>query len=99
SQTPPPGKYTVNGVINVRNVICIGCSSPGHPFVTRSGAELDSMYGREEYNLRYFPVANITTLPFAPDLDNDGDRVSNANSPNSSSYAIVLPQPYNCSTG
>src|SRR5262249_31416461 len=85
--------------LNVRNIVCSGCSSPGQPFVTRVGAELDKMYGGNEYNLRYFPVVNITTLPFAPDLDNDGDRVNNANSPNASSFAIVLPQAYNCAAG
>jgi hypothetical protein len=99
SQTPPSGKYTVNGVLNVRNIVCNGCANPGQPFVARSGAELDSMYGGAEYNLRYFPAVNISTLPFAPDLDNDGARVGNANSPNASSLAIVLPQPYNCATG
>jgi hypothetical protein len=99
SQTPPPGKYTVNGVLNVRNIICSGCATPGQPFVARSGAELDSMFGGAEYNLRFFPVVNISTLPFAPDLDNDGNRVSNANTPNASSLALVLPQPYDCATG
>jgi len=99
SQTPPPGRYTVNGVLNVRNIICSGCVNPGQPFVTRAGAELDSMYSASEYNLRFFPVVNVSTLPFAPDLDNDGTRVNESNSPNSTSIALVLPQPYNCSTG
>jgi hypothetical protein len=57
------------------------------------------MFGGAEYNLRFFPVVNISTLPFAPDLDNDGNRVSNANTPNASSLALVLPQPYDCATG
>mgnify|MGYP001793098195 CR=1 FL=1 len=97
--TPPAGKYTVNGVLNVRNIICHGCSSPGQPFVTRAGVQLNSMYNGAQYGLHFLPIANISNLPFAPDLDNDGDRVSTANYPNPTSLAIVLPQPYNCATG
>jgi len=99
SQTPPAGNYLVNGVLNVRNIICSGCANPGQPFVTRSGAELDSMYGGSEYKLRYMPAVNISSLPFAPDLHNDLSVVNESNSPNATSLTLVLPQPYNCTAG
>lgn len=98
SLTPPPANYTDNGVANVRNITCQGCANPGQPFVTRAGVQMNSMYGGSEYNLRFAGVANITTLQFAPDLDNDGTWVSSANSPYPSSLVYVAPQPYDCVT-
>ncbi len=99
SQTPPAGSYTDNGVLNVRNILCQGCSNPGQPFVTRGGVELDSMYNRATYHVLFLPVQNISTISqFAPDLDNDASWTSVANTPNASSLVLVLPQPYNCST-
>jgi hypothetical protein len=97
--TPPPGKYTANGVINVRNLVCQGCASPGQPFVTRAGVELDSMFNGLTYHVWNMPAIDISTLPFAPDSDGDSSAVSLSNSPNVTSLVIVLPQPYNCTQG
>ncbi len=94
SLTPPPGAYTDNGVANVRNIICQGCASPGQPFVTRGGVQMNSMYNRSEYNLR-FAGPNMSTLQFAPDLDNDSTWV---NSATGTSLLYVAPQPYDCVT-
>ena len=99
SFTPPPGNYTRNGVVNVRNVICNGCSAPGQPFVTRVGTEIDSMVDRSTYHVWYMPSTDVSSLPLAPDSDGDSDAISVSNSPNLSSLAIVLPQPYNCTQG
>lgn len=94
SLTPPPGNYTDNGVANVRNITCQGCLTPGLPFVTRAGVQMNSMYNGSEYNLR-FAGPNIFTLPFAPDLDNDSTWVASAYG---TSLVYVAPQPYDCNT-
>ena len=96
NQTPPAGTYTDNGVVNVRNITCSGCSSPGQPFVTKGGVQMNGMFNGSQYNLHYLPTQNITSLPFAPDYDNDGNG---ANFPNPTSLVMVFPQPYNCVQG
>jgi hypothetical protein len=98
SDTPPPGHYTDLGVINVRNIVCNGClaGQAGQPFVTKAGAQLNSMYNGSQYGFHFLPIANVSTLPFAPDFDNDGNL---ANTPNVTSLVLVLPQPYNCAQG
>ena len=58
---------------------------------------MNSMYNKSEYNLR-FAGPNVSTLPFAPDLDNDSSRVNTANSPSPTSLVYVAPQPYDCVT-
>lgn len=99
SLTPPAGNYTDNGVVNVRNIICHGCTYPGQPFVTRGGVEMISMYNGSEYNLRFLPIAtSISSLQFAPDLDNDATKVNTANSPYPTSLVYVAPQRYDCVT-
>ena len=100
-QTPPPRTYTVSGFLNVRNIICQGClpGQAGQPFVTRAGSQWSSMYNGNTYNLRFLPAANISSLPFAPDLHSDPSDVSAANIQNATSLVIVLPQPYNCAQG
>jgi hypothetical protein len=52
------------------------------------------MYNRSEYNLR-FAGPNMSTLQFAPDLDNDSTWV---NSATGTSLLYVAPQPYDCVT-
>ena len=99
SLTPPPANYTVNGVVNVRNIICQGCPNPAQPFVTRGGVELSAMYNGSGYGLRFLPiVTSISPLQFAPDLDNDSTKVNTANSPYPTSLVYVAPQPYDCVT-
>ena len=93
SLTPPPGNYTVNGVVNVRNVTCQGCANPGQPFVTRAGVQMNSMYNGEEYNLRFAGPNISTTLPLAQDFDNDSTWIASAYG---TSLVYVAPQPYNC---
>jgi len=96
NQTPPAGTYTDNGVVNVHNITCIGCSSPGQPFVTKGGVQMNGMFNGNQYNLHYLPTQNISSLQFAPDFDNDGNG---ANFPNPTSLVMVFPQPYSCAQG
>jgi hypothetical protein len=91
-QTPPPGSYTAE-LLNINNVICYGCVSPGQPYVTR--AILGGIqFNGDTHNLRFMPVGNLSTLPFASGTFNGPGYV---NSPNITSLVVVLPQPYNCS--
>jgi hypothetical protein len=99
SNTPPSATYSGNGVFNVRNIICYGCLSPGQPFVTHIYMGLNAMFNKDDYGIRFLPASNPTSLPLAANLDNDASDVAILNSPNSTSLAVVLPQPYNCSQG
>jgi hypothetical protein len=96
-QTPPPGSYTSNGVFNIHNIICHGCTpgtfGVGKPYVTRASLELDN------FSIQFLPLANISTyLPMAPSATGGAPSLA-ANSPNATSLAVVLPQSYDCSQG
>jgi hypothetical protein len=97
--TLQPGRYTAEGVFNIRNILCYGCANytPGKPFVTSATADFYSIKGitTDHYSFRFLPLANPTSLPAAPDLDNDGP----GSPPLPDSWVLVLPQPYNCAQG
>jgi hypothetical protein len=106
AQTPPPGTYTGLGALNVRNILCQGCVTqnpgytPGTPFLTRVSLDLSQIPlngSKDGYLMWYAPMTNETSLKIAPDLDNGEGNWTNT--PNSTSWAVVLPQPYNCAQG
>ena len=103
ANTPPPGSYTENGLFNIHNIICHGCTpgsfGPGKPYVTRTSMGLQSMFNGNDYGIQFLPIANISTLPMAPLMGNTPSTPPGANSPNAASFAIVLPQSYSCSQG
>ncbi len=90
-QSMTAGTYSVNGFINVRNILCAGCANPHQPFTTRVGTQFQ--INRTLYPLRFMPF----TVD-APDLHQVGD-LGKENRPFSGSAAQVIPQPYNCLTG
>jgi hypothetical protein len=103
TNTPPAASYTVNGLFNVNNIICQGCT-PGtfganQPFVTRVNVGLSSLFHGNDYGMQFLPIANISTLPMAPRTGNTPNTPPGANSPNAASLALVMPQAYNCSQG
>lgn len=103
TNTPPPGSYTRNGLFNVNNIICQGCTpgsfGPGQPFVTRVNVGLSSLFNGNDYGMQFLPITNISTLPMAPRTGNTPSAPPGANSPNAASLALVMPQAYNCSQG
>jgi hypothetical protein len=107
-QTPSPGTYTGLGVINIRNILCQGCTAqnpgytPGTPFVTRVSVDLSQIGlngSKDGYTMWYGPLTDETSLIVAPDYDNGESNWTWANSPNPTAWAVVLPQPYNCALG
>ncbi|MBI4910223.1 MAG: hypothetical protein HY820_41780 [Acidobacteria bacterium] len=87
----PAGTYSVNGFINVRNILCVGCSNPHQPFTTRVGTQFE--INRTNYTLRFMPLSvDAPDLHQVPDLGRE-------NRPFSGSAAQVIPQPYDCLTG
>jgi len=103
ANTPPTGSYTRNGLFNVNNIICQGCTpgtfGPGQPFVTRVNVGLSSLFNGNDYGMQFLPITNISTLPMAPKMGNTPSSPPGANSPNAASLALVMPQAYNCSQG
>ncbi len=98
--TPPADSYTRNGLLNIRNIICFGCVSPGQPFVTHVLVGLDTLMNTENYSFRFLPSANPTSLPVAGTVQSDdAAAAAMSNTPNATSWAVVLPQPYNCGQG
>lgn len=101
--TPPPGSYTKNGLFNVNNIICQGCTpgtfGPDKPFVTRVNVGLSSLFNGTDYGMQFLPITNISTLPMAPRTGNTASTPPGANSPNVASFALVMPQAYNCKAG
>lgn len=104
ANTPPPGAYTENGLLNIHNIICQGCTpgsfGPGKPYVTRTSMGVQSMFNGNDYGIQFLPIANISTLPITP-LTGDTSYTPppGANSPNAASLALVMPQSYNCAQG
>jgi hypothetical protein len=103
ANTPPPNSYTVNGLFNVNNIICQGCTpgsfGPNQPFVTRVNIGLSSLFNGADYGMQFLPITNISTLPMTPRTGNTPSTPPGANSPNPASLALVIPQSYNCSQG
>jgi hypothetical protein len=90
----PAGTYLIpSAVVNVRNILCNGCTvDPHQPFTTHVGFANISLNGKT-FGLAYMPA----TVD-APDAD-PGFGFSDQNIPYSTSPALVIPQPYNCNTG
>lgn len=103
ANTPPPGSYTRNGLLNVNNIICQGCTpgsfGPSRPFVTRVNIGLSSLFNGNDYGMQFLPITNISTLTMTPRTGNTPSTPPGANSPNAASFALVMPQAYNCSQG
>ncbi len=103
ANTPPPGSYTRNGLFSVHNIICQGCTpgtfGVGKPFVTRVSVGVNSMFNGNDYGIQFLPIANPTTLPAAQNQGNEPGIPPSTNVPNSTSWAVVLPQEYNCAQG
>jgi len=101
--TPPAGSYTKNGLFNVNNIICEGCTpgtfGPGKPFVTRVNLGLSSLFDGDDYGMQFLPITNISSLTMTPRTGNTPSTPPGANSPNAASLALVMPQAYNCSQG
>jgi len=103
TNTPPASSYTVNGLFNVNNIICQGCTpgtfGPTQPFVTRVNVGLSVLFNGNDYGMQFLPITNISTLTMAPRTGNTPSTPPGANSPNAASFALVMPQAYNCSQG
>jgi len=101
--TPPPGSYTENGLFSVHNMICQGSPSGTFgvnlPFVTRVSVGLSSLFHGNDYGMQFLPIANISTLQMAVNQGNEPSTPPGANSPNVASFALVMPQAYNCKAG
>jgi hypothetical protein len=94
AQTPASGNYAAQ-LLNVHNIICHGCASPGQPFVTRVNVgQLNGTYG-----LHSLPLTNPSTLPEATGQDGAGAQAIAVNYPNATSWAMVIPRSYNCAIG
>jgi hypothetical protein len=103
TDTPPSSRYTVNGLFNVNNIICQGCTpgtfGPDKPFVTRVNVGLSSLFSGTDYGMQFLPITNISMLTMAPRTGNTLSTPPGANSPNVASFALVMPQAYNCKAG
>ena len=105
-QMPPPvsgsviqeslsGTFQNSGFMNVRNILCVGCSkAPFEPFTTHMAFQLYELTARQDYRLRFMPFVTD-----APDLHIQPEAVPLENVPHESSPVRVLPQPFNCTTG
>ena len=89
------GSYQASSFVNVRNLLCVGCSKGTlEPFTTRIAFTLDQLANRNNYRLRFMPqVAD------APDRHSSAETFPDDNNPFESSAVTVLPQPYNCTAG
>ena len=50
------GSYQSRAFLNVRNILCAGCSNPYAPFTTRMSIVLYDMLKPSDYRLRFLPV-------------------------------------------
>ena len=88
------GTYLDSAFMNLRNILCVGCTlPPGEPFTTHMAFQLSSL-SRDIYRLRFMP--HVTD---APDRHINPDQIPAENVPFESSPVLVIPQPYNCTTG
>ena len=88
------GTYLDSAFMNLRNILCVGCTlPPGEPFTTHMAFQLSSL-SRDVYRLRFMP--HVTD---APDRHINPDQIPAENVPFESSPVLVIPQPYNCTTG
>ncbi len=90
------GSYNNGAGMNVRNILCSGCSKmTGEPFTTHMGVQLGGLLARNDtYRLRFMP-----TQTDAPDYLINEEIIPLENSPFESSPVLVLPQPYDCHVG
>ena len=91
-ESVPPGTYQDSPFMNVRNILCAGCTDKTQPFTTRMGLQLK--INRLDYRLRFMP-----TVTDAEDRHTDPAAIPAENTPYESSPVLVIPQGYDCHTG
>ena len=80
--------YQSRAFLNVRNILCAGCSNPHAPFTTRMSIVLYDMLKPSDYRLRFLPDDTD-----AMDTEPPGEI---ENFPNEASPVLVIPQVYDC---
>ncbi len=89
------GTYQNSAFMNVRNILCYGCTkAPFEPFTTRMGLQFPALVNRQDYRLRFTPFVTDS-----PDRHTNPDAIPAENTPYEGSPVLVLPQPYDCTTG
>jgi hypothetical protein len=89
------GAYQNSGFMNVRNILCASCSkAPFEPFTTRMGVQLFGLANRSDYQLRFMP-----SVTDAPSFHTGAGVIAAENVPYETSAVLVLPQPFDCTTG
>ena len=88
------GTYVNTPFMNVRNLVCAGCSDPTAPFTTRMSIQMYSFLSGQDYRLRFMPPVTD-----APDRHSDPDIIPSENVPYESSPVRVEPQAYDCHVG
>lgn len=89
------GTYQSGAFVNVRNILCFGCSvAPGQPFTTRMAFQLPGLADRKDYRLRFPPLVTDAVSTYTR-----VDLVEVENTPYVTSTVQVIPQPYDCAAG
>jgi hypothetical protein len=92
AETVAAGTYQDSPFLNLRNLLCVGCTSGAQPFTTHLGIQI--RIGNDDYRARFMP-----TQVDAPDRHINPDVVPEENRPYEASPALIFPQPYNCTSG